>query len=474
MRKVLFFMVIVLALSIFVLGAPAPYNELTNSYSALRVFHLNSSSGTTAIDSLGISNGMALNVEDIDWISSIPEFGNALSLDDVDEAINTSYIYYMQDPITLSWRMNITNDTGVQGDAVFAARTSSSSENFNMIIRTDQDPDAFRIQCNSGGGETVIQWPAYPYFHDRKFHHVVFRHYGGNCDESSPIELWIDGVNITPTLFVSGTNTGNGSAGNIYFGRAGDGGGSYSAPDVDEILIFRRAITTAQILELNSSSGVLPAPTVSSVNCTSCNIPFGDSISPYTTADTTPTFTFLTDVNANCRIGGSNLNYTGMGPSRACTSGGGGTGPHTCTLTTQDELTQSDTTVYLGCQNTDGIESAGASPGGTLRMDIVNLSQTFSDAIQAGVQASAIWPGATSYSDQQVYLRNLQNTQVLATVDRVVISGNQRWIFNAISGTEAAAGLFNITPVVYVFEFQNYSSVAITSKVSGIINATKT
>src|SRR3989338_5171544 len=104
MRRAWFFMVIVLTLSIFVLSAPAPYNELTNSYSALRVFHLNSSSGTTVVDSLGIGNGVALNTEDADWIASgVSGFGNALSLDGIDEAINTTYLYYMQDPITISW-----------------------------------------------------------------------------------------------------------------------------------------------------------------------------------------------------------------------------------------------------------------------------------------------------------------------------------------------------------------------------------
>ncbi len=207
------------------------------------------------------------------------------------------------------------------------------------------------------------------------------------------------------------------------------------------------------------------------INCTSCNIPFGDTVEPYTTADTTPTFTFSTDTSAWCRIGGSNVNYSTMTSSRDC-SGGEGTSIHTCTLTLPDELAISAPTIYASCRNSDNAETASNSSGKML-MDIVNLSSTATDAFYSGIQHSTIWPGATIYSDQQVYMRNLQNIQVAGVVDRVVVFGNQRWIFNSLTETENPLGLFNISPAVYAVEFTNVSSSQIESRISALINATK-
>ena len=207
------------------------------------------------------------------------------------------------------------------------------------------------------------------------------------------------------------------------------------------------------------------------INCTVCNIPAGDTVEPYTTADTTPTFTFSTDVSAWCRIGASNVNYSTMTSSRDC-SGGEGSLSHTCTLGVADELATSSPTIYASCRSSDDVETVSNSSA-KLLMDIVNLSTTVTDAFYSGVQHSVIWPGATIYTDQQVYLRNLQNTQIAGVVDRVVVFGNQRWIFNLASETEAPIGLFNLTPAVYSLELINVSSSQIESKVSALINATK-
>src|SRR3989344_4027929 len=71
--------------------------------------------------------------------------------------------------------------------------------------------------------------------------------------------------------------------------------------------------------------------------------------------------------------------------------------------------------------------------------------------IDLGIQQSSAWPEANVYNGQQVYLRNLNNDQILATVDRVVVYGNKRWIINYALPNESLVGLtFNITPVVYV------------------------
>ncbi len=92
-------------------------------------------------------------------------------------------------------------------------------------------------------------------------------------------------------------------------------------------------------------------------------------------------------------------------------------------------------------------------------------------ALEAGIQASAVWPQATVYTNQQVYLHDLSNNQVLATVDRVVAYGNQRWLFNY--DTSTTAGLFNITPVVYSLELVNMTGPLIQQTVIDFISATK-
>lgn len=236
--------------------------------------------------------------------------------------------------------------------------------------------------------------------------------------------------------------------------------------------INRVDVGAYNILNINVNNGTVPAspiPLVTAINCTVCNVPAGDTTEPYTTSDTTPTFSLTTDTDATCRIGATNVNYSTMGSSRNCATTGSTS--HTCTLTTQDELGTSNPTIYASCAagDTETVSNSSAK----LPMDITSLSTTILDALDQGIQTSLVWPGATIYSSQQVYLRNLANTQALGTVDRVVVSGSQRWIFNVGSDTEAPLGLFNITPAVYSLELINVSSSNIQSKVSALINATK-
>lgn len=222
------------------------------------------------------------------------------------------------------------------------------------------------------------------------------------------------------------------------------------------------------IVVLNSTTSVAGVPSIYAINCTSCNSPY--NVSPYTTADTTPTFRFLTEGGANCRIGDENQNYSAM-TSGAGSCDGDGLTAHNCTLTVQDELVSSTDYVYLSCQSAGGAELANASRA--LEMSITSLSGTVLDAFDRGIQSSVIWPGAVVYTNQQVYLRSLSNQQVLATVDKVAVYGNQRWILNNGLDGENTLGLFNITPVVYVLDVVNVSSTSITSQVSALINATK-
>ncbi len=211
------------------------------------------------------------------------------------------------------------------------------------------------------------------------------------------------------------------------------------------------------------------APIISAINCTSCNIPFGDTSSPYSTEDTTPTFKLETDVDSSCRVSATNSNYTTMSSSRDCTSSTLGTS-HSCSVTSQDEFATTTSYAYISCVNNHNLNET-SSP--QLEVQIQNLEGTTISAIDKGIQTSSVWPGATVYSNQQVYLRDASNNQVLATADKVVVYGNQRWIINVAFDQQSTLGLFNITPVVYTLDMVNTSSSGITSKVSALINSTQ-
>lgn len=245
---------------------------------------------------------------------------------------------------------------------------------------------------------------------------------------------------------------------------------------IDEVYLYNKCLTGSEINSTYDDFIVGTRPydalsiiSISNANCTSCDPPNGDTTSPYTTSDTTPTFTLDTNINGNCRIGDENITYSAMGSSRDCASGQGTTS-HTCTLTTQDELIYTTDYVYVVCLNIAENNEASIE----LEMNITYLGNTSSHAIDTGIQSSEIWPGATIYEDQQVYLRDLGNNQVVATVDRIAAYGNQRWVLNHALENESKLGLFNITPAVYVLDIANMSSHNVHLAVSNLINSTKT
>lgn len=205
---------------------------------------------------------------------------------------------------------------------------------------------------------------------------------------------------------------------------------------------------------------------ISGVYCTS---PVPDDYSePYTTQDITPTFKFNTNTYADCRISNEDLSYSSM--SVNCTEGQG-TKNHTCTLHDDDALSGVGTKyVYVSCKN--GIFEHNSSNNRDLEMYLAAANESAaSEAIQSGILASSIWPGATVYTDQQVYLRDLSNNQTLATVDKVAVYGNQRWLFSYTNASKL--GLFNITPVVYVLDLVNLTESEIQYKVINMIDSTK-
>lgn len=305
---------------------------------------------------------------------------------------------------------------------------------------------------------------------------VAFRYNG------TYIALFVNGTYVKST--VASGNTGHDML--LLAARHTDYGAFTGK--MDEFGIWTRALTEAEISELyNNYEGYNPfaggdptPPTISNLNCTSCDIPNGDITPPYETEDTTPTFKFDTDENAWCAISDSDDNYTIMGASRNCTSGEG-TQNHICTLTVQDRFSSvGENYLYISCKDSDGNEGnatdSSKSNSGKIRMEILGAGEASGDdRIEIGIDTSDIKDIATKYSEQQLSARNLNNDQFTGTFDWVVVvqGSTKRYAFNYVSGGESPiSNLFNLTPVLYVLQLQNQTNETITDDVGKLINST--
>ncbi len=118
------------------------------------------------------------------------------------------------------------------------------------------------------------------------------------------------------------------------------------------------------------------------------------------------------------------------------------------------------------------IISFSANETSTVTVTYASESQART-AIEIGINSSTIGTGAARYTDQQVYARNLSNSQVLGRFDKVALSGNQRWAFNYITSSDTNVSMFNLTPALYTLEMSNLNNAQITDMVSKLINNTK-
>lgn len=111
--------------------------------------------------------------------------------------------------------------------------------------------------------------------------------------------------------------------------------------------------------------------------------------------------------------------------------------------------------------------------------NLIESGSSFADesagdtAIGIGVQ-NALLGSYTNYTSQQVYGRNLANSQFLGTFDWMAKRGNKVWLFNYItSGESHVSNTFNLTPSVYVSQMANLTSSQITLEVEKLINSTR-
>ena len=188
------------------------------------------------------------------------------------------------------------------------------------------------------------------------------------------------------------------------------------------------------------------------------------------TSETTPEIHFVTNKEAYCAISRFNHNYTTMGSSRNCTDTEGLT-EHVCYLTADDELYYEDSLAYIACKDSNGNENT-TSTSGPLALRITGLEAYSDTFIGLGVQ-NALVSGYTNYTEQQIYARDLDNNQSTGRFDWVAKKGSKVYAFNYITKGENHVGMFNLTPVLYVLEMGNITSVNITNAVEIAVNATK-
>jgi hypothetical protein len=93
------------------------------------------------------------------------------------------------------------------------------------------------------------------------------------------------------------------------------------------------------------------------------------------------------------------------------------------------------------------------------------------NAIETGILNEI--PGAAIYTDKQVYVRYADNTQKLGRFDKVAVYGNQRWLFNYITGGDSYNNFNDMEPVIYALEMEGKTQGEITSEVGNLIAGTK-
>lgn len=112
-------------------------------------------------------------------------------------------------------------------------------------------------------------------------------------------------------------------------------------------------------------------------------------------------------------------------------------------------------TITLGLEETGGANSDEA----TARV-----------AMFAAIQAAL--PLASVYTDQQIYSRYANGSQMLGTFDMIAQYRNQVWGFNYVNGTETFTHMNPIMPSLFLWENSSISSTSVQTQVQTYIEAT--
>ena len=291
--------------------------------------------------------------------------------------------------------------------------------------------------------------------------YVLVGHSAGPCSPSTQAVTW--GRDSTEPYANGSAYSGNGNF------------TSWSSLVEDESFVIYCNQTTAEIPDTTPPEITYYNLTNSTNGCENWNI---SKTNACKTSAVLPTVQFNTNESAWCAISGNfsstpGINYTDMGSSRNCTgaASGEGTMSHLCTLTLQDELVYETSYLYISCKSS-GDNQNRTSTSGPLSINITGLESTSKDSMEVGI-ANALSTSYSTYNDQKIYARNSANAQSVGTFDKVVKKLNKIWAFNRIGISDAYVNMFNITPVLYTWEFTNKTQTYIENQTAAFINATK-
>lgn len=92
-------------------------------------------------------------------------------------------------------------------------------------------------------------------------------------------------------------------------------------------------------------------------------------------------------------------------------------------------------------------------------------------AIEEGITNSVLSSPETE-TDQQVYIRYLNNDQSLGSFDKFVSEGNQTWVFNYVTTNESYTNISSLGNIVNVWENESLTYSEIVNQVESFINST--
>jgi len=300
------------------------------------------------------------------------------------------------------------NDEGCCGtdDGWFAFRNNTASS-----ARTTTTPFDIIMDINTSNGVTVTL--------------VNYSVWGSSVGQATrDVNTWDISISTDNTTYTivdyQAGQTSWGAGEERTFGT--NRNASFAARYIKFHYILNNGDGTDQLAEvvyrqdLNAAPAETTRPVITNINLTSGNPPAGDAVEAYTTNDTTPTFTFTTDINANCRIGRVNVNHTAAGVSRDCSGGQAGTA-HTCTVIASDALPPTTQTNFLSCvDSTDSANQTLLSTSGQLDVYVQGNDPLIIDfpfdalvtnASQVNLTNSTVAPFNVSYFRNGTFIKYL-------------------------------------------------------------------
>lgn len=235
-------------------------------------------SGTTAVD----SSATNANGSVIGSVWTIGAFSNALSFDGANDYVKIPHKSVLN-PKGNTWTVS--------------AWIKTSASNGTVLHKGDSDPDEYQLSIVNGtaqfninaGGTTVLATAkSTTLVTDGLWHHIVGVRTGNNS-----VSIYVDGIQ-EGTASYSGSGTSIDTSNALTIG-AQNGGSDAFAGIIDEVRIYNRSLSTAEIGELGSG---ISSPTADTVPPTlSGGLPTG--ILAYNTTNTI--LSVVTNENAVCR-----------------------------------------------------------------------------------------------------------------------------------------------------------------------------